>query len=129
MKALINPNQENLVVQVEPDNQTFEIGLPLYWLDCPDTITAYNYQYIDGQYVPYVAPVPTASDNKATASGLLSATDWTSIADVGNPINSPYLTNQAEFLAYRNIIRGIAVNPTAGNLVWATQPIEIWSTP
>ena len=130
MKALINPNQENLVVQVEPDDQTFEIGLPLYWVDCPDTITAYNYQYIDGQYVPYVAPVviPTVDENKATATSLLTATDWTTIADVGNPqMANPYLANQAEFIAYRNAIRQIAVYPVAGNLTWATVPVEVWT--
>jgi len=70
---------------------------------------------------------PTASDNKATASGLLTATDWTTIADVASPINSPYLTNQAEFISYRNIIRGIAVNPTVGDLTWPVVPTEVWA--
>ena len=73
-------------------------------------------------------PIPTAADNKATAQGILSSTDWTTIADVASPTNSPYLTNQAAFIAYRNTIRGIAVNPTAGNLTWPTQPTDTWST-
>jgi len=74
-----------------------------------------------------VVPVPTASDNKATASGLLSATDWTTIADVANPqIANPYLANQAEFIAYRNVVRNIAIYPTAGDLVWPVVPIENW---
>ena len=73
------------------------------------------------------APVPpTAEQNKATASSLLTGTDWTTIADVANPINNPYLANQDEFIAYRNEIRKIAVYPTAGDLVWATSPIEVW---
>lgn len=76
--------------------------------------------------VTWVEPVPTASDNKATASSLLSATDWTTIADVGNPINSPYLANQAEFIAYRNAVRNIAVYPVEGNLTWPTVPVENW---
>ena len=97
----------------------------------PSSITIYD-QCVAGEYGPiavYVPPpiyVPTAADNKATAQGLLSATDWTTIADVADPINSPYLTNQAAFLAYRNTIRGIAVNPTAGNLTWPTVPVENW---
>ena len=79
--------------------------------------------------VPPPAPVPpTAADNKATAQGILSSTDWTTIADVASPTNSPYLTNQAAFIAYRNTIRGIAVNPMAGNLTWPTQPTDTWST-
>ena len=73
-----------------------------------------------------VVPVPTAADNKATASSLLTATDWTIIADVADPINSPYLTNQAEFITYRNEIRKVAVYPTAGDLVWPVVPVEVW---
>ncbi len=69
---------------------------------------------------------PTAGQNKSTASGLLSATDWTTIADVADPINSPYLTNQAEFIFYRNLVRQIAVYPVAGYLVWPVAPIEVW---
>jgi hypothetical protein len=69
---------------------------------------------------------PTAAENQATASGILSSTDWTTIADVADPIDSPYLANQDEFIAYRNEIRNIAVYPTAGDLVWATPPVEVW---
>ena len=69
---------------------------------------------------------PTAAQNKATASSLLAGTDWTTIADVASPTNNPYLGNQAEFIAYRNVIRAIAVYPPAGDIVWATQPTEVW---
>ena len=64
--------------------------------------------------------------NKATASSLLSGTDWTTIADVASPTNNPYLSNQADFIAYRNVIRAIAVYPPAGEIVWATPPTEVW---
>ena len=70
--------------------------------------------------------VQTAEQNKATASALLTATDWTTIPDVANPINDPYLANQDAFIAYRSEVRKIAVNPVAGNLVWATAPAEDW---
>ena len=127
MKALISPAQNNFVVQVEPDDQTFEIGLPLFWEDCPDNIIAYQYQYIDGQYVAYIPPAPTAEENKQTATQLLQATDWTTIADVGNPqLSNPYLANQAEFIAYRNAVRQYAVYPQAGNIDWPTIPVENW---
>jgi hypothetical protein len=69
---------------------------------------------------------PTAEQNKATASSLLAGTDWTTIADVASPTNNPYLGNQAEFIAYRNVIRAIAVYPPAGEIVWATPPTEVW---
>ena len=73
--------------------------------------------------------VQTAEQNKATASSLLSATDWTTIPDVANPINNPYLANQDAFIVYRNEIRKVAVNPVAGNLIWATPPTEDWAVP
>jgi hypothetical protein len=127
MKALISPNQDNFVVQVEPDDKIFEIGLPLYWQTCPDNIVAYQYQYLENQYVAYVPPQATAEENKATATSLLQATDWTTIADVGNPqMSNPYLANQAEFIAYRNAVRQYAIYPVAGDLVWATVPQEVW---
>jgi hypothetical protein len=70
---------------------------------------------------------PTAEQNKTTASQLLANTDWTTIPDIANPVvNDPYLANQDEFITYRNEIRKIAVYPTAGDLVWATPPIEVW---
>lgn len=87
-----------------------------------------GWEDITGSY-PYPPPPPvppTAEQNKNTASQLLTNTDWTTIPDVASPINDPYLGNQGEFIAYRNEIRKIAVNPTAGDLVWATVPVEIW---
>jgi hypothetical protein len=65
---------------------------------------------------------------KAQASAILTATDWTSIADVGNPdMANPYLVNQAEFIAYRSTVRGYAVNPVV-DPVWPTEPTEQWSS-
>lgn len=127
MKALISPIQENLIVQVEEDNKIFDVASPLYWLTCSDNVTAYNYQYLENQYVVYVPPPTTAEQNKATATSLLQATDWTTISDVGNPaMSNPYLANQAEFIAYRNSVRQYAVYPVAGNIDWPTVPTEDW---
>jgi hypothetical protein len=127
MKALISPNQNNFVVQVEPDDNTFEIGLPLYWADCPDDIVAYQYQYIDSQYVEYVPPPTPAETNKATAVGLLQATDWTQIPSVSDPsLSNPYLSNKLAFDQYRNDVRQYAVYPVEGNITWPTIPEENW---
>lgn len=129
MKALISPNQENFVVQVMDDTAIFEVVEPLYWLDCPDNIVAYQYQYNEGQYVAYVPPPPTADENKATAVSLLQQTDWTSIGDVGNPQTAnPYLANQAAFIAWRSQIRAIAVTPVDGSLdIFNEMPQEVWT--
>jgi hypothetical protein len=62
------------------------------------------------------------------AKAILTATDWTSISDVGDPIKSnPYLVNQAEFISYRSTIRNYAVNPVV-DPVWPTPPTEQWSS-
>ena len=63
---------------------------------------------------------------KAKASELLYATDWTTIPDVADPANSPYLTNQADFIAYRNQLRSLAVNPVV-DPTWPTLPTAVWA--
>ena len=123
MKALISPEENNRIAEVAV--QSFEVAQPLYWVDCADDVTT-SWTYVDGVFIPPQPYVPTADENKTTASSLLSATDWTTIADVANPINSPYLANQAEFITYRNEIRKVAVYPTAGDLVWPVVPVEVW---
>ena len=121
MKALILDTQ---VCQVEQAD--FPVAPPLVWVDCADDVTT-EWTYVDGVFIPPQPYIPTAADNKATASGLLSATDWTTIADVGNPQTAnPYLANQSEFIAYRNAVRNIAVYPVEGNLTWPTVPTENW---
>jgi hypothetical protein len=65
---------------------------------------------------------------KSQATTILNATDWTSIADVGDSTKAnPYLINQAEFIAYRSTVRGYAVNPVV-DPVFPTAPTEQWSS-
>ena len=62
---------------------------------------------------------------KKQASQLLYDTDWTTIADVADPANTPYLINQADFIAWRSQIRALAVNPVV-DPVFPSKPTEIW---
>lgn len=62
---------------------------------------------------------------KRQASQLLYETDWTTIPDVADPANSPYLNNQAEFIAWRSQIRALAVNPVV-DPIFPPKPVEIW---
>lgn len=65
---------------------------------------------------------------KEQASGRLYATDWTTIPDVADPTKSnPYLTNQAEFIAYRSQLRQLAVNPVE-NPTFPPVPKAQWGT-
>jgi len=85
---------------------------------------------VDGNPVIYdAAAVQLEAEkmtNAQTAVGILNSTDWTTIADIALPTANPRLANQNEFIAYRNIIRAIAVYPPAGDIIWATPPTEVW---
>ena len=94
----------------------------LDWLDSTPKPTQ---EELDALWIP-TQEADSKAANKATASSLLAGTDWTTIADVASPTNNPYLGNQADFIAYRNVIRAIAVYPPAGDIVWATPPTEVW---
>ena len=95
-------------------------------------IASIGWTYVDGVFIaPYVPP-PTPEELiaqcKAQATTILQSTDWTSIADVGDPTKAnPYLINQAEFIAYRSTVRGYAVNPVV-DPVFPTAPTEQWSS-
>ena len=87
---------------------------------------------VDGNEVNYDSvAVQEEADKlscKAQATTILNNTDWTSIADVGDPTKAnPYLINQAEFIAYRSTVRGYAVNPVV-DPVFPTAPTEQWSS-
>ena len=91
-----------------------------------------GWTYVNGQFVAPPVPAPTPEELiaqcKTHAVAMLQATDWTSIADVGNPqLSNPYLVNQGAFISYRSQIRNLAVNPVE-NPVWPTPPTEQWSS-
>jgi hypothetical protein len=102
------------------------IGVPYYLPD--GTLTENNSLGPLPAGATFTKPPATAIENKNMASSLLYQTDWTTIADVADSaLSNPYLTNQAEFFAYRSQLRAIAVNPVAGNLNWPTKPQAVWS--
>jgi hypothetical protein len=70
-----------------------------------------------------------AAQNKANATTLLQQTDWSCTVDITNPqYSNPYLTNQADFLAYRSAVRSIAVNPPTTPATFPAQPQAVWSS-
>ena len=93
MKALIDPNQEVSYISdyylkngryypiysVYPNSQRvcetldaeFPIALPLYWIDCSDTVVAnfYYYDVVQSQFFPVVdVPQPTQDAPTGTVS-------------------------------------------------------------
>lgn len=87
-----------------------------------------DWVYSDGAVVydplPLVAP---ASANKAEAARRLSETDWVNQPDVYDPSRTPHLVNRDAFLAYRYVVRGIAVNPVPGSIQWPEKPSAQWA--
>jgi len=77
----------------------------------------------DGNEVAYdLAAVTTQAQKdacKAQAKALLSASDWSTLSDVG-------LANSAEYVTYRGILRSLVINPVV-NPTWPTEPTPIWS--
>ena len=94
----------------------------LDWLDSTPKPTQAE---LDALWIP-TQEADSKAANKSIASSLLAGTDWTTIADVASPSNNPRLGNQSDFIAYRNVIRAIAVYPPAGQVTWPTAPTEIW---
>ena len=64
------------------------------------------------------------TDCKTKAQQLLQATDWVTLSDITTGTHR--LTNQADFLAYRDSLRGLVINPVA-NPTWPTLPTEQWN--
>ena len=118
-------NYSQILVLNYPGTQWSLNGDSYEGLDWLDSTPKPTQEELDALWIP-TQEADSKAANKATASQLLAGTDWTTIPDVANPINNPYLGNQSEFIAYRNVIRAIAVYPPAGDIVWATPPTEVW---
>jgi len=134
-EALISPSEPKetgyRVAQVVDQYQTFEVGQPLFWVECADNVVADQFWY-DPQtqtIEPNPPYIPNAKENNQTAIGLLQETDWATIADVSDSnLSNPYLSNAKEFIDYRNLIRLYTINPVAGNINWLIKPEPIWIT-
>jgi hypothetical protein len=130
-KALIDPNvvTDNCPTVVNVLPQEVTCYPPNYWLDCPDDVLP-GYYYKDATFYPPPTPAPTlftVEQNKELALTKLKNSDWVELPSVSDPTSTPYLLNKAEWIAYRNAVRGMAVNPVAGNLQWPSKPTENWS--
>lgn len=94
-------------------------------------VVGVGYTYDGGTSFTAPAPAPIPDSQKLAwcknyASHLLYETDWTTIPDVIDPANNPYLMNQADFIAYRNQVRQLAVNPVI-DPVFPDKPTAQWS--
>jgi hypothetical protein len=125
----INTNVMALNAQLALSQQTQAI-FQLY----PNVITisgdvAYDVDGIEVSYDIVLVDSQVSKNNcSVQAKQILNSTDWTSIADVGDPTKAnPYLVNQAAFISYRSTVRNYAVNPVV-DPVFPTAPTEQWSS-
>jgi hypothetical protein len=119
------------IIQYEEQPSNPPAGFESPIIAVQSDVAGIGWTYVDGVFIaPYVPP-PTPEELiaqcKATATGILNATDWTSIADVADPTYTPYLMNQTEFKQYRAVVRNYAVNPVV-DPVFPTAPTEQWSS-
>jgi hypothetical protein len=108
----------------KPENETITV-LP-QWAD--NAMAAWT---VANTPVPPTPPTPEQiqATNKSTAVSLLQQTDWTTIPDVSDPAKSnPYLTNANEFIAFRNQVRPVAINPPTTLVTFPTIPTDQWAT-
>jgi hypothetical protein len=112
----LNQEQTQAIFQLYPTVVTIR-GDVAY--DANDNEVSYDLAAVDAQ---------AAKDScSSQAKVILQQTDWTSIADVGDPTKAnPYLVNQAAFISYRSTVRNLAVNPVV-DPVFPTAPTEQWS--
>ena len=118
-------NYSQILTLNYPNTQWALYGVEYSGLEWYDSTPKPTQEELDALWIA-TQEADSKAANKATASSLLAGTDWTTIADVASPTNNPYLGNQADFIAYRNVIRAIAVYPPAGDLVWPVAPQEEW---
>jgi hypothetical protein len=133
-KALINPIDliDGFPSVVSVNDTEFTCVPSYYWVDCPDD-TQVGMYYKDGEFFiytppPIITPIPTAQENKEKAIRKLTKTDWVEIPSVTDISTTPHLLNKDEFLAFRNSMRAIAVNPVEGNIEFPPYPTEQWSS-
>jgi hypothetical protein len=114
---------ENLIV-LDANPLTYEVFFAQTYTYINGVWGIGNQEFYDVQMETYTEQLK--ANCKKEASELLYATDWTTIPDVADSANNPYLTNQAEFITYRSAVRKLAVNPIT-NPTFPTIPAEQWS--
>jgi hypothetical protein len=66
MKALVSPNEKiysydgtELGSRIADVRQNeYDVALPLFWIDCPDTCVAYQVYYLNGKLYDRPSPLP-----------------------------------------------------------------------
>lgn len=110
-----------------PENQDVFAYDPFTQREYIDAAVAAGWTNVTGSWPPPPTDAELIAQCKKTASQLLYETDWTTIPNVSDPVNNPYLTNVQDFVVYRNILRGYAVNPVP-HPTWPVAPTAVWST-
>lgn len=130
-RTCIVDTNTNLVVNVieyENEQTGSAPGMPANMICVLSETGQINGVYKNGEIInPDPVFVVTPEMNKDMATAFLQQTDWATIPDVSDPAKSnPYLANVDEFIAYRNTIRKIAINPPSGQIEWANPPVAKW---
>jgi hypothetical protein len=66
--ALIAPNEAGRLCQV--DTTPFPVAWPLFWIECPDDVTADTHDYVDGDFVPRPPRASVAPQISSSTTGV-----------------------------------------------------------
>ena len=127
-KSLINPDKQNIVIQIEDVENVFDVAEPLYWVDCDDSISVLSWKHTGGVFVNE-GYVNTAEDNAYAAGLMLVEYGYNGVtASMGNSeLSNPYITNYANIETITNQLKLIVMKPTAGNNVLPKPILIQWS--
>lgn len=117
MKALISPQQNNLVVEVTSNAKIFEVAQPLYWVDCPSNIKAYQYQYINNSFVEYT-PQPIIPTTVSMRQARLAFLQSNLLNSVNTAINQG---NEADKITWEYATEVNRNSPLVQNMAIALQ--------
>lgn len=70
MKALINPEQNNLVCDIHEIG--FDVASPLFWVDCDESISVHKFKYENNSFVEYIPESNQLVVNSSTKEVLLA---------------------------------------------------------
>ncbi len=122
-KALVSPSQLRCdgYAIVDVCEAEFEVCIPFFWIDCEDDAAAHLHYYAADKTIKSIELQPCHI--KAKATQLLMDTDWTALIEDGS---QQTLQNKSDFVAYRNILRNIAIDPKPVT-EWPSRPNAVWA--
>lgn len=116
-KALVDYPTSMSVYQVNPTD--FLVATPLYWVDCPDDVIAYQWTYDGTNFIPPVIDYDFLRQQVAESLYLR----YTAILDIGATYMSTTWRVREEDIIFYNTLYSLALSSTDSLYTWASTAI------